>query len=746
MRFAFGDIIVDVEQVKITKKGEHLECEPRVFELLLFFCQRPLEAISREELVNTVWQGRIVSDAAVNRAIGELRKLIEDTPSSPQWIKTVSKVGYRFTVSPTQEDAETNSGNTTDSFAENSSLLLDNNGHKESQTETQAIAINPKRKNIAVLLLISISFLTLTLVALWGTFPIVKQSKPLAKHQLQVIQRKPLTSITGSAFNPAYHQANQQLVYLYRASSDDYAQVHLQINNGARSALTQDSFYYTDVVFGSGNLVYASRLNNLQERHCEIVQIDTISQQVTSLFKCGINVVTQLAFDSHKQRLLYQSRPSISEPYSIHAWQIDTGRKQQITHPKQFGNNLGDYTFSLSSDNRYLSVIEYDADNKDTMKLIDLDDNQLLQTHPFIDDVFGLMWRSDTELLASNSDGLFIFDITKQQLTPIEHSDQFARLAAGKNDQTILTERSQIRMNIVSYPITVEATSVEEASVEEARADSASLNNTVVKTDTVTPLTASSGINQTPVLGNQSNIMAFISDRNGERNIYIKDGKSTLIQTAFKGEIKHISAMAWTHNDKYLIASINSQLFRYSINDQRWQAIAESFAQVHHVAASENAILFSAEIDNKWNIWQLPIDAQGNINQGTASQLTTKGGYSVQANNQTVYFSKFNHPGLFQLNLNVSTENLNDEVAEKVLIDDFPIAAWRHWQLKGDYIYYLLGKEYLSLNLTNNEIKPLHHFSGRAPSGCNLAVQRNFLACDRIELSQSNIWQLTLSH
>ena len=55
MRFVFGDVEIDTSQVKLTKHGFPVECEPRVFELLVYFCRHPQEAISRAELVEQVW-------------------------------------------------------------------------------------------------------------------------------------------------------------------------------------------------------------------------------------------------------------------------------------------------------------------------------------------------------------------------------------------------------------------------------------------------------------------------------------------------------------------------------------------------------------------------------------------------------------------------------------------------------------------------------------------------------------------
>lgn len=711
MRFAFGDIVVDSVQVQLSKNGKQLECEPRVFELLLYLCQHPQKAISRAELVEQVWGGRIVSDAAINRAVGELRKLVEESPSSPQWIKTVSKIGYQLSIIPSLAETPDIIGIKPANVIQASPLNVDIKltkilNRNEDEAELSYDSLSPNIAKFQKLNVFAsrpawlIAILTLVLMIIIAFQSLVPTS-PLKKQGITA--RHPVTSLMGSAFNPFYHIDKNLLFFLYRSDADSYAQIYMQDDSGSTQAVSNDDFYYTDVLYGHDGYLYASRLNNLQQRHCEIVKIDPETKQISSIINCGERVVTQLAYDESKRRLIYQFRASISEPYALYSYQLDTGRKQQLTHPDQKGNNLGDYAFSLSPDNTRLAVIEYRGDDIDKLKLVDLNDNHIITSSPFIDDVSGLIWRSDNHIFASNKDGLFEFNTNNLAVEVKEHSDQFGRLAHGADINSILTERSQTTINLFSFS---------------------------THSSSVAALTSNSGLNLSPALGNRSNILAFRSNRTGEEQLYIQPETSGVFNSKFNSTIEHISAMSWSPNDDKLVASINNTLYLYTLETSQWQRLAKQFTQVHHVTFAETSILFSAEVEGQWNIWQLVLDS------GQIKQVTHKGGYSVQSDGKYVYYTKFNQAGLYKLNLETDVES--------VLIAAFPIAGWRHWQLRDNKLYYLLNKAYRALNLNSGDEHVIHKFNGRTPDSCNMAYQHELFACDQIELSNSNIWKFQL--
>ena len=696
MRFLFGDIVVDVEQIALIKDDKCIEFEPRIFELLVYFCQHPQEAISREELIAQVWRGRIVSDAAINRAVGELRKLIEDNPSSPQWIKTVSKVGYRLTAAPVIENIPSENNKSESVLAELD--LQHTSPVKNDEVVTPTLyrhkfqLLGGKRGWIFAALALSLFFI----YKLYGSTS--------SADNLRVVGWQPVTSTLGNAFNASYDAKTGSLVYLHRTGTDASAQLFIKQADAPAQAITDDNYYYTDVLFAGDGFIYASRLNNLQQRQCEIVKVNLAAMAFEPIIDCGERVVTQLVFDEKKRRLIYRSRSSISEPYAIYSYQLDTGRKQQLTHPIQTGNTVGDYMFAISPNFKTLAVIEYNGDETDKVKLISLNDNSIILTADFVDEVYGMVWHSADIILVANSTGLFSFDVNHHTLTVIEHGDQFSRLAKGDTNQTVITERSQSTVNIFSY---------------------ANQGNKLI------PLTKSSGINLNPVLGNKSNVLAFTSNRTGKEQIYIQAEQGGISIAAFDEKITYIAAMAFSSEDNQLVASINNALYRYSLKNKKWQKIAVGFTKVHHVAYVEKRIMFSAEVDGQWNIWQMSPD-------NTVTQVTTNGGYSVQGSNNQIYYTKFNHEGLYQLDLMTGVES--------TIIESFPISGWRHWQLRDNTIYYLMGKSYKSLNLTTLEQKIIYNFKGRTPNSCNTAFSHDFFACEKIESDTSNVWKFQLSN
>lgn len=702
MNYVFGEIVVDTAKVTLSKNAIQLDCEPRVYALLLFFCQHPLDAISREALITHVWDGRIVSDAAVNRAVGELRKLIEDDPSKPKWIKTISKVGYKFTVSPAQVDNRTPSspsGTMSEAlhgqFTTTPALQADKiEEHTADKKTTNRLLTN----NTIWIGLTAVFFLFVMSYFLFF-------NQPKNTDKLSVEGWQPITTSLGSAFNPDYDQISETLLFLFRENSDAYAQVYRQNKSADAQSVTNDKYYYTDVIHGTEGFIFASRLNNLQQRHCEVVKIEPVSSHIEHIMDCGKGTVTQLGFDQEFNQLIFQARPSVADPYAIYSYQLDTGRKRQISHPIQQGSSAGDYVFALSPNGKILAVVEYGADDLDQIKLIDFSSNQIIASRPFINSVYGLVWRSNERLMASNSEGLYEFNVDDLSFDMTEQSDQFGRLALGGDKYALLTERSQLTINLFEY------------------SDSGK---------TINPLTTSRGVSLAPVYGNNSNLLAFQSDRMGQNKIYIKPNNGATYVAEFAQKIEFISGMAWSPRDDKLVASINNALFIYSVAGKNWQPIAEQFSRIHHVTFAQENILFSAEVDGQWNIWQYELLG------GEIKQLTFKGGYSVQGSGSTIYYTKFTREGLYQLDLNSDIES--------TVIPNFPITSWRLWQLRENKLFYLHDKTYLEHDLITAIESPLYRFDGRKPYSCNMSYRLRLFSCDQVELSTSHIWQVKLRH
>lgn len=95
-----GEWLVTPAVNQISRQGRQLTLEPRLIDLLIYFAHHPDEVLSRDELIDHVWTRNVVTSHVVTQSISELRKSLKDgDDSSPEYIVTVPKRGYKLTAS-----------------------------------------------------------------------------------------------------------------------------------------------------------------------------------------------------------------------------------------------------------------------------------------------------------------------------------------------------------------------------------------------------------------------------------------------------------------------------------------------------------------------------------------------------------------------------------------------------------------------------------------------------------------------
>ncbi len=94
--FRFDDVEVREREFTLIKAGKVLTVEPKAFRALLFLLHNPQRLISKEELLNAVWDDAAVTEGSLTRCISLLRSRLGDDTRSPRYIETVATVGYRF--------------------------------------------------------------------------------------------------------------------------------------------------------------------------------------------------------------------------------------------------------------------------------------------------------------------------------------------------------------------------------------------------------------------------------------------------------------------------------------------------------------------------------------------------------------------------------------------------------------------------------------------------------------------------
>ena len=96
MKLVFGDCILDLAARELSRGGEIVTLEPKMYQLLEVLIQRRPAVVTNQELDEILWPKSYVVRASLTRLVSELRSALGDTPSNSQCIRTAYKVGYSF--------------------------------------------------------------------------------------------------------------------------------------------------------------------------------------------------------------------------------------------------------------------------------------------------------------------------------------------------------------------------------------------------------------------------------------------------------------------------------------------------------------------------------------------------------------------------------------------------------------------------------------------------------------------------
>jgi TolB-like protein/Flp pilus assembly protein TadD len=94
--FTVGHWQVEPGRNTISVNGEERHLENRLMQTLVFLAQNAGQVVSREQFFDTVWQGLVVNEEALSRAISLLRTALNDRAQRPEFIQTIPGVGYRL--------------------------------------------------------------------------------------------------------------------------------------------------------------------------------------------------------------------------------------------------------------------------------------------------------------------------------------------------------------------------------------------------------------------------------------------------------------------------------------------------------------------------------------------------------------------------------------------------------------------------------------------------------------------------
>jgi TolB-like protein/Tfp pilus assembly protein PilF len=108
LRYLFEDYALDTDRRELRRGVNLLPVAPQVFDLLVYLIRNRERVVSKDDLIAAIWDGRIVSDAALTTRLNVARSVIGDSGEEQRLVKTLARRGLRFVGTVREEQGPEN--------------------------------------------------------------------------------------------------------------------------------------------------------------------------------------------------------------------------------------------------------------------------------------------------------------------------------------------------------------------------------------------------------------------------------------------------------------------------------------------------------------------------------------------------------------------------------------------------------------------------------------------------------------
>ena len=96
-----SDFEIHTARRSLNVNGSDIDCEPRVFDLIVYLIEQRERAVDKQELITRLWNGRPVSDASLSQLVYKARKALADDGATRACIQTMHGRGFRWVAAVT---------------------------------------------------------------------------------------------------------------------------------------------------------------------------------------------------------------------------------------------------------------------------------------------------------------------------------------------------------------------------------------------------------------------------------------------------------------------------------------------------------------------------------------------------------------------------------------------------------------------------------------------------------------------
>lgn len=582
MRWKIAEFTFCDQQQTLTSSDITQQLEPMMVELLSYFCQNKDQILSKDQLVEQVWLGRVVSDNAVSKLITKLRKALNDDARKPRFIATFPKKGYKFIA-----DVELVVEPVVETIVDKKiAQQHDGAGSVYQQPQNNQQVANSK--NLSTnrhLKLLSFSMLFVITLLAFVLYDNEKAVSPVLTHA------KAITSAAGNELFPAVSPDGKLVSYMSARSDRMHLMIKNIVNQQAIEINHEEGVGVGPATWSFDGKLIAYLVATPQRCQYFVRSIDNFTLgEARLIHNCPAGSYGKIAFTHDNNRLVYAESEGGSSPYELFEINLQTKLKKKLKQPEVFLG--GNSQFDVHPVENKILISSPDKQQWEGFYSLDLDTDQLTLLFKQDSYICCGIWSHDGERVVlmgehpayqlisydlSGSDMKIIYSGSRKISWPIRHT----------NGQDYLFTSGQGNSNVHIFDMSTK----EQRIIAEASAD-----------DRLAVFFHKHAATAQQV--------AYVSLSTGNEEIWLAElASGSRKKLSNFNDSRHYVDLKWSPNNKHLMALTLNEIHIINVDTGTFEALKIPQTEIRAVSFKSNNILaYSRKQHDKWQVSYYHLD------------------------------------------------------------------------------------------------------------------------------------------
>lgn len=633
---------------QVQNKEASFFLKPLLMRLLVLLLQHSNRIIPKEELMEVIWEDRIVTDNLLAKSISELRQIIQRNFPELMQIETIRSVGYVLRCY--------------------SPIVFKEEAQKKANTVNLDRALNlPRQQSLLFSLLFAFG-----LVGLF-TFFFLQFTQMSSKNSEKPYQVKfsPVTSKLGMEWQAAISPEGANLVYAWRRAQGEpfYLYTRHLESSIAKRLTNQKSWFELNPVWSpDGQKIAFLRGRKEGGYRLQLIPLAGGEEETIAEFDFFVIKPTML-WMAKPNSLIFSAKKDRASALSLFGFNLDNRQFQQLTFPSDtiygdhFPNLLPNGKIAFARSNYGKSLLNTKASGKGKIILIDLKEGKKRQLADFHGELTGMVYSKPL----------------KKLMVWLTKKEGFEYVMQGYQINGVMEKITEVHSfrpsNLWAHP---------QSPFLLYEAWSSLLNINVLENNELQPFFHSTHWDYHPRFAEDNQKVIFLSSRNGPLQVWLGEKNypdRAIPISSFESRSIHWMSFSPDANTVLLQGNIEGQEGIYKLNVKNKKLTPLKIGTYAHPEFSLDgqSVYYASKQSGDWQIWRCNL-------VGKEEEIITKnGGYKASplhnSDGDFIIYTPFKKTGLWKM-------DLHSRQTEKIFSEEEPFDKM-NYAVTNDGIYYL---------------------------------------------------------